>query len=156
MRVAVEVLINAAKRDVWRVVTDIENAAVTISGIDRIEILERPDQGFTGLKWRETRTLFGKTATEVIQITDSVDGEYYDTEARSHGSVYRSKISVSEADGDTSLRMDFRAEPISVGARIVSILLGFTFKRATAKALLQDLKDVKAIVEVKRSATAHT
>jgi hypothetical protein len=43
--------------------TDIENASKIISGIDKIEVVEKPTHGLVGLRWRETRMLFGKPAT---------------------------------------------------------------------------------------------
>ena len=65
----VEVTINGSKEDVWNMITDIENSSKTITGIEQIEILEKPGDGLVGLKWRETRTLFGRTATEIMWIT---------------------------------------------------------------------------------------
>lgn len=147
MQVTAKVLINAAKHEVWRVITDIENAASRISGLQDVEILDRPAEGIVGLKWKETRTLFGKTATETMWITDSVENDYYDTEARSHGSIYRSKIRLSEQNGGTGLVMEFGAEAESLVAKILSATMGFMFKGATQKALQQDLEDVKAAVE---------
>ena len=80
-----QVTISAPKQAVWKVITALENGAETISGIEQIEILEQPENGLVGLKWRETRTLFGKTATEIMWITDAVDNDFYTTRAESHG-----------------------------------------------------------------------
>jgi len=44
-----------------------------------IEVLEKPDAGFVGFKWKETRKMFGKEATEIMWITDSVENEYFST-----------------------------------------------------------------------------
>jgi carbon monoxide dehydrogenase subunit G len=147
VHVTTKVPVNASKHDVWRVITDIENAPNTISGIDEVEILNKPPEGLVGLKWKETRTLFGKTATETMWITEAVEDDYYATEARSHGSVYRSKIYVSEQDGMTELGMDFDAEAQSFAAKVIVATMGFMIKKGTKKALLQDLNDVKAAVE---------
>lgn len=147
MEVQVDVVINAPKNEVWKLVSDIENAASTISGIDKLEVLERPDQGLVGLKWRETRTLFGKTATETMWITEVGEGSYYLTEARSHGSIYRTKVSVSEEGSSTRLSMVFSAQAQSFVAKVFSVLLGFMMKNAMRKAILQDLTDVKAAAE---------
>ena len=151
MHVTTKVPVKAPKHDVWRVITDIENAPKTISGIDEVEILDRPSEGIVGLKWMETRTLFGKTATEIMWITDAVEDDYYETEARSHGSVYRSKIYLSEQNGSTELAMVFDAEAQSLTAKVLSATMGFLFKGATRKALLQDLNDVKSVVEAGQS-----
>jgi uncharacterized membrane protein len=145
--VDVAVSVDAPKERVWRVVTDIENSARTISAIDAIEVLERPDAGLLGLKWRETRTMFGKTATEVLWVTDVDEGTSYVTEARSHGSVYRTRIGLSGDGGAVRLGMEFRAEPQSFGARVASVVFGPVMKRTVRKALLGDLEEVKRAAE---------
>lgn len=147
MIVKVQVVINGSKEAIWRVITDIENASATISGIEKIEILEQPESGLAGLKWRETRTLFGKTATEDMWITESAENEFYETRAESHGSVYISNIRISAQPNGNALTMTLDAKPQSVMAKLLSIPMGLLFKGATKKALLQDLIDIKAAVE---------
>lgn len=151
MHLSTSVVVKAPRHQVWQVVTDIQNAASVISGIEDIEILDQPANGIVGLKWKETRTMFGKTATETMWITDAVEDDYYRTEARSHGCIYRSKIQLADADGATRLTMDFDAEPTSVSAKVLGSTLGLLFKGATRKALLRDLNDVKAALENERS-----
>src|SRR5262249_15257427 len=70
MLVEAQVTINGSKAAVWTAITDIENASKTISGIEKIEIIEKPANGLAGLRWRETRMLFGKPATVEKWITD--------------------------------------------------------------------------------------
>lgn len=147
MNIETEVTIQAPKEKIWQVITDIENATQRISAIEKIEILERPPEGLVGLKWRETRTLFGKSATEVMWITDAIENESYKTRAESHGAVYLTDMSITEHDGSAKLRMKFGSEPQSLGAKIMSVTMGYLFKNATKKALKQDLDDIKAAVE---------
>ncbi len=148
MMIEAETLIQGSKQQIWDVITDIENVAKTISGIERIEILEKPQAGLVGLKWRETRTLFGRTATEVLWIIEAVEYEYYKVRAENQGVVYTTDIRVVEQDGQTLLRMAFRAEAQSFGAKLMSATMGFMFKGATKKAFVQDLNDIKAAVEM--------
>jgi hypothetical protein len=145
--VNVAVSVHAPQDRVWRLVTDIENSVRTISAIDAIEVLERPSAGLAGLKWRETRTMFGKSATEVMWVTDVDEGTSYVTEARSHGSIYRTRTGLSGDGGAVRLGMEFRSEPQSFGARVASVVLGPVMKRAVRKALLRDLEDVKRAAE---------
>ncbi len=72
MKLKVEITINGTKEQIWKVITDIEGSVETISAIEKIEILEQPESGVLGLKWEETRTMFGKSATEVMWITPDV------------------------------------------------------------------------------------
>jgi len=144
----VEVTIDAPLANVWKRVTDIGNSAAMIRGIDKVQILSMPASGLVGLKWKETRTLFGKTAEETMTVTGCVENEHYTAEARSHGSVYTSRISVRDAgDGRTVLSMEFRAVPLSVSAKVLWCTMGFLFSGATKKALLEDLRDIKRFVE---------
>ena len=152
MRVTVETEIDAPHVDAWRLVTDIENAPATIQAIEKVEVLERPRMGITGLKWRETRTMFGKTATEVMWVTNAVEGSHYETRAESHGSVYKTRIVLHDRNGRTGLAMTFECEPQSVGAKIMWSLTGFLFKGATRKALAKDLADIKTALERKPEA----
>lgn len=151
MVVEAQIAINCCAAEIWAVITDLEHAAETISGIQTIEILERPAQGLAGLKWRETRTLFGQTATEVMWITDAVEPAYYETRAESHGSVYISTWRITEGDGGCRLGMSLDSRPQSIGARLMAIPFGLMFRSATRKAMLQDLQDIKAAVEARAS-----
>lgn len=75
MRIEEHIQIAASRERVWRVIADIDGAAERIRGIESIQVLERPASGLVGLKWRETRTLFGKTASEVMWIIEAVEKE---------------------------------------------------------------------------------
>ncbi|MBN2011413.1 SRPBCC family protein [candidate division KSB1 bacterium] len=147
MKLRVEVQINASKEAIWNVITNIENSPNVVAGIDKIEVLEKPKKGIVGLKWRETRTMFGKTATEVMWITDAIENESYKTRAESHGSVYVTTLSIVKLHDGAKLAMEFEGIPQTVGAKLMWTLTGFIFKNATKKALMQDLLDIKAAVE---------
>jgi carbon monoxide dehydrogenase subunit G len=149
MRAAAQVDIEGSPKAVWNVVTDIENAAETIQAIEKIEILEKPKAKLVGLKWRETRTMFGKTATEVMWITGAAEASHYETRAESHGSIYKTRVSLHGHEGGTRLRMEFEGEPVTFGAKLMWGLTGFMFKGATRKALQKDLEDIKKKVERK-------
>ena len=151
MIVEAEVTIDGSKEAIWAVITDIENAAETISGIEDVEVLEKPEVGLVGLKWRETRTLFGKTATEEMWITDTAENEYFKTAAVSRLFIYIGTIHIAEHDGSSSLTMTHDSRPQGFVAKLLSLPMGFVFKGVIRKALLQDLNDIKAAVEQRRS-----
>ena len=147
-----QIEIQAPKEAIWQVISDIENAVKNVSGIEKIEILEKPAEGLVGLKWRETRTLFGSTATEVMWITEAVENEFYQTRAESHGAVYISRMYITEQEGKCWLAMEFQSRAQTFGARLMGALMGWMMKSSTAKALQQDLQDIKAVVEEKQQA----
>lgn len=149
MRMNVDVLVKAPRKVVWDVVTDIPNAATTIKAIEKVEVLTRPPQGVVGLKWRETRQMFGKEASEVMWITDAAEPSFYDTRAESHGAIYSTRIALAEAEGGTRLSMEFAATPMSLGARVMGSIFGAFMKGSMRKAILKDLEDIKAAAEAR-------
>jgi hypothetical protein len=143
------VTINTSKTAVWTAVTDIENAAAICSGIENIEIVEKPASGLVGLKWRETRMYFGKPATVEKWITDATENEFYKTRAESDGFVFLSAMSISGGDGSVTLTSSHDSQPQGIVAKLKSTPM-FLFKGVIKKALLQDLNDIKAAVEQER------
>ena len=117
------------------------------SGIENVEILEHPKDSLVGLKWIETRTMFGKTATETMWVTEAEENHYYQTRAENHGAIYISRLEITEENGQNFLSMSFDGQAQSFGARIMSVIFGFLMKGATKKMIQQDLEDIKKVVE---------
>jgi carbon monoxide dehydrogenase subunit G len=147
MNVEAAVTIDAPPDVVWTVVTDIEDSPNTVSGIEKVEILERGGDGLVGLKWKETRTIGGRKAVETMWVTEAEEGSYYVAEARSHGSIYRTRVGLSPAHGGTRLAMSFSATAVSFVARVFSAVLGPVMKGAIRKAFNRDLQDIKVAAE---------
>ena len=147
MMVTEVIEINQSKDAVWKAISDIENCERIITSILKVNILNKPASGIVGLKWEETREMFGKEASETIWITDSETNEYYSTRAESHGSVYITKLSLTADDNGTLLTMSFNGIPQSFIAKIVSFLMGPLIRNSIKKVLIKDLADIKAYVE---------
>jgi uncharacterized protein YndB with AHSA1/START domain len=146
MIVEVQVTINASRTAVWNAITNIEKTAEFISGIEKIEVVEKPVTGLVGFKWRETRMYFGKPATVEIWITDAVENEYYKTRAESDGYLFLSTMSISESRDGITLTSTHDYKPQSAVAKLKSMSMVF-FKGMIKKTLLQDLNDIKSAVE---------
>ena len=147
MIVEAQVTINGSKAAIWAAITNIENASETISGIQNIKVLEKPATGLVGLKWRETRMLFGKPATAEKWITDAAENEFYKTKAESDGFVFLCTKSISESNGGITLTETHESEPQGIVAKFLSIPMGLLLRSVAKKYLLQDLNDIKAAVE---------
>ena len=146
MSVMVAENIKASRERVWEIITDIEHAAETISAITKLTVLERPAAGFIGLKWTETRVMFGKEATETMWISAAEENHWYETTAESHGSIYNSRLEIRDAGDGVELSMSFKTTPTSLFARIMSVT-SFLFNGTIKKAFQQDLQDIKRIAE---------
>jgi polyketide cyclase/dehydrase/lipid transport protein len=147
MNVSVDIDIIKSREQVWSTITDIKNCSNFISGINALEILHQPEQGLVGLKWKETRMMFGKEASETMWITEAVTYEYYCTRAESHGSVYLTRLSLSEIEGKTNLTMSFSGEAQTFFVKLISIFMGPFVKGSMKKMLYKDLEDIKAYLE---------
>ena len=147
MQVSTSIEISKPREDVWKAITDIQNSASMVSGILSVDVLEKPDSGFIGFKWKETRKMFGKEAAEVMWITDSVENEYYCTRTESHGSVYVTRISLGGDGPHTKLTMAFSGEAQTKGAKILSFCMSGFMKGSMEKELYKDLTDIKNYVE---------
>jgi carbon monoxide dehydrogenase subunit G len=142
----VQVNINGSRTAIWKAITDIENAAKFISGIEKIEVVEKPVNGLVGLKWKETRMYFGKPATVEIWITDAVENEFYKTRAEGDGYLFLSTMSITESSNGTTLTSSHDYKPQSVVAKLKSISM-ILFKSMIKKILQQDLNNIKSAVE---------
>jgi hypothetical protein len=148
MLVEAQVTIDGSKAAIWAAITNIENMAKTISGIMNIEVVEKPANGLIGLKWRETRMLFGKPATVEKWITDAAENAFYKTRAEDSGFVFLTTMSISESgNGSITLTSSHDSQPQGIVARLKSLPM-FLFKGVVRKAILQDLSDIKAAVEL--------
>lgn len=144
--VSSSVQMNAPTGRVFEVMTDLAGAAERISGIKSLEVLTDGPFG-VGTRFRETRVMFGKEATEVMEVTAVTPGEGYVVEAESCGSHYTSTIRVTAEGGGTRLSMEFHARPLSFVAKVMGAVMGPLMKRVCVKAIAQDLADIKAAVE---------
>ena len=147
MNMLLETKIDASKEKVWQIISDIEGSSEVISGIEGIEILEKPTKGLVGLKWEETRIMFGKTATEVMWITEAEKNQHYKTRAKGPGVIYVTTLKVSDDGPKSALSMNFEVENTSLGSRILSGLMGVFIKKSMRDAIEQDLADIKAAAE---------
>ncbi|TNE55218.1 MAG: SRPBCC family protein [Bacteroidetes bacterium] len=141
------VQIQSTKKKIWEIISDIDQASETISGIISVRVIERPEQGMKGLKWEETRKMFGKEAKETMWVIETDDESYYVTQAENHGAIYTSSMHVEGEDGNCTLRMEFDAKATSFGAKISMAIFSLFFRGATKKVILQDLNDIKRKAE---------
>lgn len=144
--IEVHVEIAASPEAVWRVVSDVRNAAATVPAIRAIEVLAGPPEGI-GMRWRETRILFGREATEVMEIAEWNPPRSYLAIAESHGARYRSRVTVTPAASGTRLAFTFESQGVTATARILGALLAPFMKGAVRKAFRADLVAIKSHCE---------
>lgn len=146
MTVEAHITINASKAAVWAATTDIARFAEVLSGVVKIELVDKPASGLIGLKWKETRMLFGKEATVEKWITQAKEYEFYATRAEQDGFVFITTNRLSGSDGSAVLTGIHETQPQGFAAKLKALPMVF-FKGVIRKAILQDLEDIKKAVE---------
>lgn len=143
---AVHEKINAPPEAVFAAAIDFANAPQRITGIKKMEMLTQGPVG-VGTRFRETRVMFGKEATETMEVVDFQPGRSYTLAAASCGCEYRTVVSVRPDGSGSEVTFDFSGRPLTFGAKVMSALMGWMMKGACMKAVRQDLADLKAAVE---------
>lgn len=143
--------IDASPQRVFDQITDLASAPQRISAIKRLEVLTDGPMG-PGTRWRETRVMFGREATEEMEITEFRPGESYTSEAASCGCLYRCTLAVAPEGSGSRLMASFEATPMTFVARLMGALTMPLMRKAVVKAFDQDLAGIKASVE---SGSAH-
>lgn len=145
MEIRLSKVIDAPIERTFEVFADITKAQDRIAGITNIEILSDTTEG-VGTRWRETRVLFGREATEEMEISAYQPNQSYEVVAASHGTEYHTIYTFTEQDDGTLVEMVFTGKPVSLAAKLMSPL-AFLFKGATEKALEDDMNALKAVCE---------
>lgn len=154
------VRIQAPQATVFEVFTDIPGSAERISAITQVELLT---DGLTGVgtRWRETRVLYGRTATEVLTIAAYDPPRSYTVTAESHGARYETRFTFTSADPAaaglggpaTDVEMVFSAIPLTRTAKLLAFLTR-PMIRAMAKLCAKDLEELKTAIEARQGVTA--
>lgn len=146
MNIEEEITIKAPVSKVFQAFSDLKNLEERISGIDSVEVLEGPARMDVGTKWKETRTIYGKEATEIMWVTALKNDQYYRVEADSHGTHYVTDYTFEEKGSETLVRMVFSGEAYGRTARYMRVLTRI-FDKSVRKALRKDLEELKKYIE---------
>jgi carbon monoxide dehydrogenase subunit G len=142
--------VKASAAVVWGILTDVEGSVDTISAIEKVEVLSDDTTFGVGFAWRETRTMFGRTATEEMEVVEVTAGESYAVKADPDGSNYRSVMAVGATGDETSIvSMEFSADPKGTLAKLFAATVGRLFIGSMRKAIAADLNDIAAAAEAR-------
>ena len=139
--------IAAAPERVYEVMTDITGASAWMPNLVGMEMLTEGDFD-VGSRWRETRRMFGREASEVFEVTDLEPGRGFDVYV--NGSLGSSKRG--------EYRFQHRLEPSVNGTRVTLSgqigglprpmeLIGRVFAGPMKKAIAADLAALKSHIE---------
>lgn len=137
--------ISADRTSVFEAFTELSAYTDRIDAITKIEILAG-DKAALGTRFKETRIMFGKEASEIMEFTAFETPSRFVLDARSHGSHYETSHSFEEKGGATKVKIFFKATAETFTAKILSALF-FFMKGSMIKAFQSDLKNMKDFLE---------
>ncbi|MEV0687187.1 SRPBCC family protein [Nocardia sp. NPDC050378] len=134
--------IEAPVQRVWDVLTDLDNAPANLTGIVQVERVAG-DTYAVGTRWRETRKVFGKEATEEMTVAEVEPLQRTVILAESGGMRYRSEFTLAPTPTGTALTMTFGGDSDATGLRALlekmMSLVGITITRRMMTADLTDI-----------------
>jgi hypothetical protein len=130
--------------------SDFRRGHETISAIVKMDVLtDGPVR--IGTRFRETRVMFGREATEEMTVTAFEPPKRYTLAAESHGSRYHTELSFAPDGQGTRVTMSFAAMPVTFMARVMGVLMRPMMK-GIVKMCAKDLDDLKSAIERDRNA----
>jgi len=145
-RCEMTVHVDAPADRTFEVFSDLRRAPERIPDIISLEVLSEGPVG-VGTRFRETRKVFGKEATEEMEVVAYEPGRVYAVECESCGARYRSEFTFrGGASGGTDVEMSMRVTPLSMMAKLMSPLAGMAMG-SMKKAIGRDLEALKAVAE---------
>ena len=145
--------VSAPIESVFEVFTEIEKAVERIPAITKLEMLSAGPFG-NGTRWRETRVIMKKEATEEMWVTGFTPPHSYTVEAQSHGMLYET-LFLFEREGDgTKVSWTFMGTPQTFSAKLTAPIFGLFLNGMMKKCMLGDLEALRDVCEGKSPADA--
>ena len=136
--------VNSPVEKTFQLFADFPNAA-RINGIEKVEMLTDGPIG-VGTRFKETRIMFGKEATEEMEVTQFEPNKLYTVAADSCGARFESTFAF-QPDGDqTEVKMCMKTEAVTLFAKLMSPL-GFLMTGMVKKAIQSDINQLAEICE---------
>ena len=145
--------IQAPPEVVFRLFSDLRGAPERVPAIKKLEVLTPGPIG-KGTRWKETRVMFGKEATETMEITAFDPPRGYTAEAHSCGMHYLSSFTFRPEAGGTHVEMNFEGRPETTMGKVMGGIMGWMMKGTMRKLMGGDMDALKAAAEKEPAAGA--
>jgi hypothetical protein len=113
--------IAAPVSSVFAAFSDFENAAERVKEIVRVELLTPGPVG-VGTKFKETRVMFGREATETMTVTAFEPDRLIELTAGSCGAEFRSRFTFAPNGSGTAVAFEMQTRAVSLLAKLMTPL----------------------------------
>lgn len=134
--------IEAPVETVFTAVADIDHFSAAVPHITEVEFLSERRSG-VGTRFRETRLVRGREATNELEVTEYVEDEQVRFVSNAGGTLWDTTFTTEPREGGTLLTMRMEARPQTLLARLMTPLM----KRMIKSEIEKDLDLVKSYCE---------
>lgn len=146
MQITVECFVEAPPDAAFSTAIDISNWPRFISGVQSVVELQTPGPLAARTRFRETRSMFGQQAIEVMTLAQVEPPRRFLFTAFDHGTAYRAEHLFTPEAAGTRTKLIFEGRPATVLARLFAPL-DWLFVGTLQRRLEGDLADLKLEVE---------
>jgi hypothetical protein len=137
--------IQAPAGRVFAAATDFARAPEIIRSIRKVEMLtDGPLR--VGTRFRETRILFSREATEELEVTSFEPPHRFALGCENHGCRFHTETTFTSNGTGTDVEMRFQATPLTLAAKMMSAAMK-PMMSSVASECAGDLDDLKAAIE---------
>ena len=129
---------------VWRVLTDLDHATTTIPSITAVERLTEGPYD-VGTRWRETRTMLGRTETQELEVAEAVPEVRTVVSSVAEGVFYTTTMELNPQGGGTLLTITFAADQPGASRlqRVLWTVMGPLGAAFTRRMLRRELAEIR-------------
>lgn len=140
MRIKVDTVARASAEAAFAAAIDIASWPRFMSAMESVEVLT-PGAVATGTRFRETRRMFGRSASEEMTVAEIDPQRRLLLTAFSHGTAYEAEHAFAPEGGGTRITLTFEARPVALLSRIFAPL-GWLSLGVVKRQLAADLADL--------------
>lgn len=155
MKLVLEETIAAPVQQVFELFTDLNHTAEHIEAITRLEVIGKGPVG-KGTRFRSTRVMSGKEATQEMEITAFDPPRSYRLEAVAAGTRFSTVYRFEGGQRETRVMMETTTAPLTFIAKITGPILGKLMQGMMTKAMMADHEDLKRVAEARAEGLAET
>ena len=144
MLIQAECLIPAPKSKCFTAFSDLNRLSEFVTAITKIEILTPGEIG-VGTKFKESRVMFGKESSEIMEITLFDIDSHIREEAHASGVHYISDWTFSESNGQTKVHITFNIKAKTLLAKLMMPMF-YCLASSLRKAFITDMEDMKKAI----------
>lgn len=125
--------------------SDFAQAQHHIRSVSSVSMLT-PDPVGPGTRFRQTRSMFGREATEELEVIAFDPPQSYTLAGESHGFRLQSDVTCTPSGSGTEIEMRFSITPLTMAATLMAAAMTPMLGQV-AEELSKDLDDLQAAIE---------